>query len=383
LSFDIIRGAFLLIILIDHIELPPNLFDLFTGRGRLYASAAEGFFFLSGLLVGMVYRRRLERGMKFIFKRLWWRALELYVISVFLTLLFSFAAVATGHTAIKYGLPATIHWGSMVYQSLILHYSFGWADFLSRFAILTFLAPFGIYLLSKRKWWLLAAGSLTAWHFRGTNFIMAWQLIFGMGMVLGYYWLEMNKYVAKFEHKRKSTLRRALMLTAGISFGFSYLSMYLMSYLQNVAAHLPAWLNHLTWSWNNFDQLIWKYCDKWTLGPGRIGFFLLWFAALYLLVEKHQAAISKYSRDWLLVLGQNSLFVYIAHAFIVFIFKLFIPPHTFIWQNFIIVALSLLTLAGVMAARAAYTGGLGTKPFSDFYLLPMFRRSNAAAGKSD
>src|SRR3954466_14178860 len=80
LAFDLIRGFFLLIIMVDHIELYPNGFDVFTGKGRLWVSAAEGFFFISGLLIGMVYRRRLALGMKFIFKKMWRRAAELYIV---------------------------------------------------------------------------------------------------------------------------------------------------------------------------------------------------------------------------------------------------------------------------------------------------------------
>src|SRR6266550_142679 len=97
LSFDIIRGFLMLVILVGHIELPPNFYDFFTGRGRLFVSAAEGFFFLSGLLIGMVYRRRLALGMKFIFKRIWGRAVELYIGSVIMTLFFAFVIVKTNH----------------------------------------------------------------------------------------------------------------------------------------------------------------------------------------------------------------------------------------------------------------------------------------------
>src|SRR3954468_12253264 len=88
-SFDILRGYFLIVILINHIELYPSGFDLFTGRGRLLVSAAEGFFFMFGLLVGMVYKRRLALGMRFIFQKMWKRALQLYIGSVTLTLLFT------------------------------------------------------------------------------------------------------------------------------------------------------------------------------------------------------------------------------------------------------------------------------------------------------
>src|SRR5438105_10501736 len=92
-ALDIIRGFFLVVILINHIELYPSGFDYFTGRGRLFVSAAEGFFFMSGLLVGIVYKRRLHLGMKFITVKMWRRALQLYIGSVILTLLFTAAAV--------------------------------------------------------------------------------------------------------------------------------------------------------------------------------------------------------------------------------------------------------------------------------------------------
>src|SRR5581483_7644873 len=95
LALDLIRGYFLLVIAINHIELYPNGYDLFTGKGRLFVSAAEGFFFMSGLLIGMVYRRRLQLGMKFVFKKMWKRALQLYVGSVVTTLLFVGWAVAS------------------------------------------------------------------------------------------------------------------------------------------------------------------------------------------------------------------------------------------------------------------------------------------------
>src|SRR5207237_1164743 len=88
LAIDLIRGFFLLVIMVDHIELYPNGWDFFTGKGRLWVSAAEGFFFLSGLLIGMIYKRRLHLGMKFIFRKMWRRALELYVAGVSLTFIF-------------------------------------------------------------------------------------------------------------------------------------------------------------------------------------------------------------------------------------------------------------------------------------------------------
>src|SRR3982750_3905966 len=87
LAFDLLRGFFLVVIMIDHIELYYNGWDILTGKGRLWVSAAEGFFFISGLLIGMMYKRRLPLGMKFIFKKMWTRAIQLYIVGVGLTFL--------------------------------------------------------------------------------------------------------------------------------------------------------------------------------------------------------------------------------------------------------------------------------------------------------
>src|SRR3954462_14501653 len=138
-ALDIIRGFFLIVIMINHIELYPNFFDLFTGRGRLLVSAAEGFFFMSGLLIGMVYKRRIALGMRFIFKKMWKRAFVLYIASVFFTLLFTLLAVHFNHPSIKDGLVDVGNWPRIIWRSFALLYGYGWADFLSRFAVLMFL----------------------------------------------------------------------------------------------------------------------------------------------------------------------------------------------------------------------------------------------------
>jgi fucose 4-O-acetylase-like acetyltransferase len=54
----------------------------------------------------------------------------------------------------------------------------------------------------------------------------------------------------------------------------------------------------------------------------------------------------------LLVIGQNSLFVYILHAVIVSVFKFFIPAKTNALQNFAITSLALaLLISGTYAYR--------------------------------
>src|SRR5579863_2190783 len=163
-AFDILRGFLMMVILINHIGLYPSGFDYLTGRGLLFVSAAEGFFFMSGLLVGLVYRRRLVRGMKYIFQRMWLRAVELYIGSVIFTLFFTYVAIKLGHTNIKQGLWYPVSsWRTVVGHSLDLTYTFGWTDFLGRFALMMLAAPVAFYLLVKKRWWLVALISILLW----------------------------------------------------------------------------------------------------------------------------------------------------------------------------------------------------------------------------
>jgi len=345
-EFDVLRGWFLINILINHIELYPNGFDYFTGRGRLFVSAAEGFFFMSGLLVGLVYKRRLQFGMRFIFKKMWYRALELYVGSVVLTLLFTLAAIHL-KPDIKYGLPSLpINWVHTLKETFLMRYGFGWADFLDRFAILMLIAPFAFYLLNRGKLWLVVALSLGAWLFRGQSFTVSWQIIFIGGMVIGYHWQQLMQRWQSLKPQTQHRVKLGVIWLSLLSFIISYLSVYMLSVLNERLSAWPQWLQHLTLHWNVANEWVWQFAQKWTMGPLRIVLFGLWFWAMFMLVRRFYKPLTKYSRGSIELLGQNSLFVYIAHAFIVFIFKLFIPVRTSFGENFVFTAAALGCLIG-------------------------------------
>src|SRR5262245_56357029 len=73
---------------VDHTA-GPSILYIFTGGNRFYSSAAEAFIFISGLLVGMVYRRTFERsGLAPALWRALERAVTLYLVTVTLSLVF-------------------------------------------------------------------------------------------------------------------------------------------------------------------------------------------------------------------------------------------------------------------------------------------------------
>ncbi len=347
LALDLLRGFFLLVILIDHIELYPNLFDFFTGKGRLWASAAEGFFFMSGLLIGMIYKRRLALGMKFIFRKMWTRAAELYVVGVGSTLLFLSWVELSHHSPIKDALPSPFPWHHYIEQALLMRFTYGWADFLVRFAILMLIAPFVFYLVAKGKWWLALIGIFTAWTLRGEGFTLAWQLIFNLGIIIGFYWQRINDGYRKLHAKQRRYIKRGFAAAAAITFLISYSSVYVLSLLFHLWGWgiLPHWLQHVAYDWGNWNHTIWLYADKWTMGPIRVVLFFLWFPVLFWIFRRYENRINNYTKGVLELLGRNSLMVYTIHAFIVFILKMYlIPPKTSFVENMVFTGGALLLL---------------------------------------
>jgi hypothetical protein len=348
LTLDLLRGFFLLVIMIDHVELYPSGWDLITGRGRLWVSAAEGFFFMSGLLIGMIYKRRLHLGMKFIFKKMWTRALELYAAGLAFTFLFLCWVEFTHHAPIKDMLPSPFPWHHYIGEALLMRFTYGWADFLVRFALLMFIAPFAFYLVSRGKWWLMLSLSIGAWLFRGDGFTLSWQLIFNLAILVGFYWDRLQALWRRQSQARRRQVINLFSAAALTSFLLSYASVYLLTWLNEWYGSLTPWLRHLTFTWNNYNADIWVYAQKWTMGPLRLLLFFIWFPVLYGLFRRYETGINRLSRGLLEMLGRNSLFVYSAHAVIIFVMKMyFIPAQTGLLQNFLITLGGLVLLVAV------------------------------------
>jgi hypothetical protein len=219
-----------------------------------------------------------------------------------------------------------------------------------RFAILMLIAPFVFFLVAKRLRWLALAGIFTVWAFRGQGFTLAWQLIFNLGIIIGFYWQEIEAKFRALKPKRRKMVKRSFAAAAAVTFLISYSSVFVLSLLFHLWGDnlLPHWWQHIAYDWGNWNYDIWLYADKWTMGPVRLALFFIWFPVLYWVIRRYEALINKRSFGLLELLGQNSLFVYTAHAFIVFSFKLYlIPAKTNFFQNFLITALGLILLVAI------------------------------------
>lgn len=328
-TLDILRGFFLTIIIVDHLHYFPGLFELIGGRGELWVSAAEGFFLVSGLLVGYIYTPKIITNVWAATKRIWRRAGLLYVWAVILTTV----AVVWAHLAhtsgpIKEGLWWNPPLFEYAYKVLTLQYNYGWANFLQYYVLFMLFAPLAVWLCTKGKAWLVVAASLLIYLFRGQNFNMAWQLMFMSGVVLGHYLPTIEEKAKELPQKLPWLLRRSLYVIAigtliasvTITFGAAMIDNF-------TGGNVPSWLVPLrdtlaTWNGNLAPRV-----EKWTLEPLRVLFAALWFSALYIVVRRREAWIDKKTYGFFRTLGEVSLLIYGAHALVVMGAHLYLPEN--------------------------------------------------------
>lgn len=338
LTLDLLRGLFLVIIFVDHLAYAPSLlFQFASGTSGAFASAAEGFFAISGILVGYIYGPRILKNTKAIAIKLWRRALLLYGLTVGFTLFYAaWAGLLPGGYSRQPNWEGSV--ADLVLNAATLQFHFGWADFLARYAVFMVFAPLAIWLIAKHKAWIVAAISIGTWwlwrDIPGWQIFTAWQVIFMIGIIIGFYLPVIEKY---FHNWHVSYKKQLWWLVVGVA-AATYIAVVLRySILPFILPHIGDTLPH-TW----LDWL-----DRDSLGLGRIFIGILWFSGLYLLFRRFEQQINRFTMGALLLLGQNSLFVYSFEALVIFSIDVFMPAP-------IHVNILLNTIVGVAGISVVY-----------------------------
>src|SRR6202020_1881711 len=164
-ELDALRGLFLVWMTLTH--LPTRLSDL-VNQPLGFISSAEGFVFLSALLVGRVYMRQAMENAGRLRGKLWKRALRVYAYHVSLLLLaFTFAAafaVYRHHAALQHLLDFYIaHPAVAIVGSLLLIYCPPLLDILPIYVIFLLASPFAFSIAVKRSWRPVIIGSTIIW----------------------------------------------------------------------------------------------------------------------------------------------------------------------------------------------------------------------------
>ncbi len=349
LALDLLRGSFLVAIFINHIAWSPTLYDLITGQSHLFASAAEGFFAISGILVGYIYGPRILHKTKDTVVKLLKRAGWLYLLSISFTLLYTLITLFLPPDTVRsqFLYPSI---GEFLFNTLTLQFSYGWADFLSRYALLMAFAPFAVWLVAKGKSWLLAAISIGVWLFLGQTFyshFTAWQIIFYFAIIIGFYLPTIERKIHSLSPRVRRNSLITLFITALSTFIISMSLTVLLPIITGefdrfIPASLYTVMIHLIEFRTNLELTIF---DRESMALGRIVIGAIWFSALYIVFRKYEKAIDEKTRGSLLLLGTNSLYVYGLQSFILFMMDIFLdPPNdaTIILKTFVVTLALLL-----------------------------------------
>lgn len=321
-TVDILRGFFIFMIIVDHLGMFPNGFDLFTGRGFLWVSAAEGFFFISGMMIGIIRGRKdINKPIKEISVKLLKRSLILYGWTIALTVFFTSVAMITGPNSGLKDEPWQGSFVQMLWHDITLQYVYSWADFLRYYSVYLAISVIAVILLRKKLAWAIGLLSIVTWLF-GRNYTMffTWQLLFFGGVLAGWYFNEIIIWAKKLPK---------------LIVAFHYPLTILLISLSVLTVYGP---------FNDLRDQLSPYYSRQIMPPLRIGMFFLWFSALYRFVSSHEDWIEKRLGKFLIPFGQNSLYVYILHSFIVFFIHLIIPNTQGFVINFIVTVFTLAVI---------------------------------------
>lgn len=296
IALDYLRGFFITVIIIDHLWRWPNIFAIFSGRGELWASAAEGFVIISGLLVGYVrgYKNR-NQPLGTVSKKLVSRGVLLYlwmIITSIILALVSWTLPFKGNIA-HIPIPEG-DWNLLIASTLRFDYVHTLTHFLYLYAIFLVLAPIAVWLLRRRLAWMLGLVSAGVWVFGFVNSVewMQWQVLFFIPTIAGYY----LDSLLKTYHSLSLPVRRS------IRYGSIGIMLVTVAWSASVVLpHEPG----------TFEDTLFSR-DPVTIATIVTAF--VWFVGLLSLFQLLLPLLKRWLGWLLLTFGERSLTAYILHT---------------------------------------------------------------------
>jgi hypothetical protein len=316
LRIDFLRGYALFMMIVDHVGpewLPNNqggqsyLYNL-TGAGMFYTSAAEIFYFVSGLTLGLVCASNaFEQSVKRILGRTW-------------TLYYTVILMSLGFSALYHVFPGINLWSiydqakqnyaAFALQTLTLQVTGHGAEILVLYVIFMMFTPLALWMLFMRRWYVVVLASAVIYataqifpDYQSANFTLTtyfptftWQPLFFLGLLIGFH----RQNLAQFWDQLPQ-LRTAL----EISVVFAALA-FLWVFVGKFALwpELPILLG----GFDDQDKAI-----RESMTPVRLALVLLYLQAAYILISWLWTLLHRVL-GWLLeVLGRQSLWAFVAH----------------------------------------------------------------------
>jgi hypothetical protein len=300
LTLDYLRGYFVLVIIIDHLNRFPSLWAAITGTGRLWVTAAEGFVMISGLLVGYV---RGRKGMKLPFstiaRKLLGRSLLLYTWTIIMTVVYAAITWYSDISPLPWFDSPTGDWQYMWHRAITLEMPHLWIHFLALYAIFLFLAIGAVWLLRNGYDRLLAVLSVLIYiyGFGHNSEWMQWQILFFIPAIAGFYldhirtaWQSWSAHVRHWLEATTLAIGALLLATSMIYIFFPQLVPY-PSEINGIFSAAP-------------------------FTPARVLLTGVWFCALVMLFDRLTPYLARYSFGIIEYFGTHSLTAYIIHGLV-------------------------------------------------------------------
>jgi hypothetical protein len=316
-ELDALRGLFLVWMTLTHM---PTRISEWVNQPFGFLSSAEGFVFLSALLVARIYRRQAEQNAPALRAKLWKRALKIYGIHVvMLTLAFSVVATLAFHSH-REALTNLLNFyltrpKTAIAGSLLLLYCPPLLDILPMYVLFLAVTPLVLIWAARRGWrvpllisftlWCGAQFGLREWLHHGMTAIthlqiplqetgafnlLAWQSVWMAGLWLGARSAEGRNPL----HQVNRPIALASLAICLLFLGIRH-----------------DWLGpHLTQEALDFSL------DKWHVGPLRV-INLLAFTCLFYWLRRFVFPVVQ--MEPFLTLGKASLEVFCTHLVFVFL----------------------------------------------------------------
>ena len=368
LRIDYLRGLIMLVVITVHMEYY-SVYGLLVWERIGLVSSAEGFVFLSGLVLGIVYRKKIIKdGIWCASKKLWQRSFLLYRVNVVVILSIALLGIVPNidvfevtHWVVPgaqdqvYPLypPKSATWLEVFKQAVFLKIGPHQFQVIGLYVLLIALAPLILFALHRKQtpillllsWTMYGLNQFYSVKLTGARFeyafpSLSWQLLFINGMAVGYHRHIILDYLA---HHRNQLL---LSLVVLVSLVFIFISLnrpYALFWPWELFTYIDS---------ETYNYLYATWFQKSALGFGRVINNAVLFILFYYLLSHYWQVFSK-SLGWLFIpLGQASLYVFILHVYFILLFSNTpLPEYNNFYINTLVHTATILLIWAMVKSR--------------------------------
>lgn len=343
-ELDLLRGFLIIVIILDHLQFWPSPWQYLTGQGRLWTTAAEIFFIISGFLIGYLRAYKEQLGsLKDMSIKLWKRAGLLWLWCVIITIVaIALALLLPGNNLLIPTLPTATILNSptqFLWNVFTMRYAYGWIDFLRLYALMLAVTPLFLWLIRKKQTLIVIAlllGSYLAGLLVLNEAFFEWQTLF-FGAALTGWKLESILGWLRQRPKVRRLVVYGLIIVTSTTMVISYLMAHSWSYVEAPGG----WMSRDTYI--ALKTWIDPYFTNYPLMPARVILSFIWFFGLLSAIHLARKPLRHWLGWLLLTFGTASLTAYCLQAILLtLVVKFVLLDGSFIVNGIVSLAVLLL-----------------------------------------